>query len=448
MTDYAPRSSQDYNTFFQSPHLAMSHYPNGTGLSYLYSNGQVPYQTVHTPCSAYSPTYAPSPGTSAAPLYLPPTSGPQLHYSFVGPRVPTLPSQSRAFQPSSYYAPSSANRTTSHHQRLAPPRDYPSMDGTECQDSPNEDTMLSEPVLPPLEGYPDVHDFDELMKRYVQDLSPKKQDKALIHARRAANIKHVLIDKKTTAIESAQFRFWVKKMFTLQPNDSKIPEHLRKICHEGKPVAVREKLFKILTKAHKQCQHGGRDKTSAQVRKVYSWVPKELISRFVKLCPTCQVRRGASRNSPPDSVKSPETNAEAHSPDALTIAGSRKGSTATRQGNVNPCLPLQTAGFKTSSAFQHQNRWMTPLQPHSETNHVSPALKHGPLDHGDSYNTGPPLSLNGTHATPPGLNFPSVNNFGTVTANSPAYNSSSLSQSVHGNVPTEQAYGIKIERFA
>ncbi|OAL37889.1 hypothetical protein AYO20_02722 [Fonsecaea nubica] len=131
--------------------------------------------------------------------------------------------------------------------------------------------MLSEPVLPPLEGYPDVHEFDELMKRYVQDLSPKKQDKALIHARRAANIKHVLIDKKTTAIESAQFRFWVKKMFTLQPNDSKIPEHLRKICHEGKPVAVREKLFKILTKAHKQCQHGGRDKTSAQVRKVYSW---------------------------------------------------------------------------------------------------------------------------------------------------------------------------------
>ncbi|EXJ60965.1 hypothetical protein A1O7_05118 [Cladophialophora yegresii CBS 114405] len=138
------------------------------------------------------------------------------------------------------------------------------MDGTECQDSPNQDTMLSEPVVPPLDGYPDVHDFDELMKRYVQDLSPKKQDKALIHARRAANIKHVLIDKKTTSIESAQFRFWVKKMFTLEPKEGKIPDHLKKICHEGKPVAVREKLFKILTKAHKQCQHGGRDKTSAQ----------------------------------------------------------------------------------------------------------------------------------------------------------------------------------------
>lgn len=43
------------------------------------------------------------------------------------------------------------------------------------------------------------------------------------------------------------------------------------ICHESKPVAIREKLFKILTKAHQQCQHGGRDKTSAQVRRIYSW---------------------------------------------------------------------------------------------------------------------------------------------------------------------------------
>ena len=43
------------------------------------------------------------------------------------------------------------------------------------------------------------------------------------------------------------------------------------ICHEGKPVAIREKIFKILSQAHRQCQHGGRDKTSAQVRRIYSW---------------------------------------------------------------------------------------------------------------------------------------------------------------------------------
>jgi hypothetical protein len=36
---------------------------------------------------------------------------------------------------------------------------------TEDQDSVNRDTMLSEPVSPALEGYPDVKDFDLLIRR-------------------------------------------------------------------------------------------------------------------------------------------------------------------------------------------------------------------------------------------------------------------------------------------
>ncbi|KAL2863452.1 integrase zinc binding domain-containing protein [Aspergillus lucknowensis] len=176
--------------------------------------------------------------------------------------------------------------------------------GFESQESRNEDTMLSEPIIPPLEGFPNVQEFDKLVKSYVDDLSVKKQDKALIHARRAQNIKTVLIDPKDTAIESAQFRFWVKKMFKLQAVGGNAPDCTKMICHEGKPVAIREKLFKILTKAHQQCQHGGRDKTSAQVRQIYSWVPKELISRFVKICPACQVRRGGTRLTPPTSRRS------------------------------------------------------------------------------------------------------------------------------------------------
>ncbi|KAI2448397.1 hypothetical protein LOY97_006829, partial [Ophidiomyces ophidiicola] len=183
----------------------------------------------------------------------------------------------------------------------------------ESQESFNEHSMLSEPVMPPLDGFPDVREFDQLMKSYVDDLSVKKQDKALIHSRRARNIRTVLLDPKDTAIESAQFRFWVKKMFKLDPNDGRTIETKRMICHEGKPVAIREKLFKILTRAHQQCQHGGRDKTSAQVRRIYSWVPKELISRFVKICPTCQVRRGGSRLTPPNSCRtSPKLELLAH----------------------------------------------------------------------------------------------------------------------------------------
>ncbi|OQD98915.1 hypothetical protein PENSOL_c008G11928 [Penicillium solitum] len=181
------------------------------------------------------------------------------------------------------------------------PRDPLGETEIESQESHNEATLLSEAVVPALSGFPDVKEFDQLMQNYVEDLSIKKQDKALIYAKRARNIRTVLIDPKDTAVESAQFRFWVKKMFKLQAVGS---DHRKMICHEGKPVAIREKLFKILTKAHQQCQHGGRDKTSAQVRRIYSWVPKELISRFVKICPTCQVRRGGSRLTPPNSRRS------------------------------------------------------------------------------------------------------------------------------------------------
>ncbi|OJD15142.1 hypothetical protein AJ78_04567 [Emergomyces pasteurianus Ep9510] len=205
----------------------------------------------------------------------------------------------------------------------------------ERQESCNEHSMASEPVLPPLEGFPDVAEFDQLVASYVQDLSVKKQDKALIHSRRARNIKTVLIDPKNTAIESAQFRFWVKKMFKLEPNDGRTPESKRLICHEDKPVAIREKLFKILTKAHQQCQHGGRDKTSAQVRRIYSWVPKELISRFVKICPTCQVRRGGSRLTPPNSRKGSPKITTLPNPQLLSPPVSRRDSIISRPGAAN-----------------------------------------------------------------------------------------------------------------
>ena len=40
----------------------------------------------------------------------------------------------------------------------------------EEQSSYNSDTMLSEAMEPPLEGYPDVNEFDELMRRWAMVL--------------------------------------------------------------------------------------------------------------------------------------------------------------------------------------------------------------------------------------------------------------------------------------
>lgn len=44
-------------------------------------------------------------------------------------------------------------------------QDAYTMADTEDQTSFNQDSMLSEPVVPALEGYPDVKAFDQLMRR-------------------------------------------------------------------------------------------------------------------------------------------------------------------------------------------------------------------------------------------------------------------------------------------
>lgn len=44
-----------------------------------------------------------------------------------------------------------------------------------------------------------------------------------------------------------------------------------------------------------------RDHSHGPTTHHFARVPKELISRFVKICPTCQVRRGGSRLTPPNS---------------------------------------------------------------------------------------------------------------------------------------------------
>ncbi|KAN0075987.1 hypothetical protein V8E54_007257 [Elaphomyces granulatus] len=342
MNGYRRRSSQAHDNYIINQNLSVSDCYDRTETHDFGYDTPSQYSVVHhQPFSPYPSPYNPSyshPPTSI----LPSTMSSQNS----SPRPLSQPHTQGFQHPHQYYL--------SPPRYLNGPRYFPLCDtlnenDVESQESQNEDSMTSEPVVPSLEGFPNVEEFDQLMKSYVNDLSVKKQDKALIHAKRARNIRTVLVDPKDTAVESAQFRcetfltstfsvggmeaggFWVKKMFKLQPADSRTPDSKKLICHEGKPVAIREKLFKILTKAHQQCQHGGRDKTSAQVRRIYSWVPKELISRFVKICPTCQVRRGGSHISPPNSpTSSPRQETASRSPSLPSPIESGRGSSFSR----------------------------------------------------------------------------------------------------------------------
>jgi hypothetical protein len=60
-----------------------------------------------------------------------------------------------------------SQRQSVTHPRLALGTDMSlnPMADIESQESVNQDTMLSEHIVPPLEGYPDVKEFDELMKK-------------------------------------------------------------------------------------------------------------------------------------------------------------------------------------------------------------------------------------------------------------------------------------------
>ncbi|ERF77076.1 hypothetical protein EPUS_06294 [Endocarpon pusillum Z07020] len=359
MTSYTPpRSSQDLNHFMASPSLAIPHYTNNDN-NYNYSP-HPQYENVSPTHSTYAASFISSQHQDTHYLSENLQMAAQYPYS-----TPLLNNGAYHHRPLAQTTPYSLQQLSQHPLAQSPRysnhHDPYQHSDVESQESANERTMLSEPVLPPLDGFPDIKEFDRLINFYVESLSSKKQDKALIHARRARNIKAVLIDKKTTAVESAQFRFWVKKMFTLMPDDSKIPESKRKICHEGKPVAIREKLFKILTRAHKQCQHGGRDKTSAQVRRVYSWVPKELISRFVKICPTCKARRGCNSHvSPPISPKhSSSVYSSPQSPALLSPPASRRDSLLSRHSSMLPSSPVGTHVY--GSQYQG-NQWLSSAQ--------------------------------------------------------------------------------------
>ncbi|KAG0260232.1 hypothetical protein BG011_002063 [Mortierella polycephala] len=102
-------------------------------------------------------------------------------------------------------------------------------------------------------------EFAVLVDEYLMSLSPKKREKALLTNTMYQKILMVLLQPKNTHVSTAQFRFWVKKMFTLTTTRT---HHI--VCHGGNPVATKECLYDVLVYCHRKRSHGGRDKTSAE----------------------------------------------------------------------------------------------------------------------------------------------------------------------------------------
>ncbi|KAF9502100.1 hypothetical protein BDN71DRAFT_1437564 [Pleurotus eryngii] len=149
-------------------------------------------------------------------------------------------------------------------------------------------------------GNPDYAQYKQAEADYAQALKPNRRAKALIDQTTFEDIWAVLhgLDRRTP-----QFRFWVRKMFTLGPPPEDLPGlpfHPDSpdlvVLHEGRPIALQEHIYDILCYCHELSGHSGRDRTCTITRSRYSWIPKDLIARFIRHCPTCGTKKGCSTN--------------------------------------------------------------------------------------------------------------------------------------------------------
>lgn len=72
--------------------------------------------------------------------------------------------QRRFLQNASYPYPQLTQNLATHGVHLSSTHESYQFGEVEGQESSNEATMKSEPVLPPIEGFPDIDEFDNLIK--------------------------------------------------------------------------------------------------------------------------------------------------------------------------------------------------------------------------------------------------------------------------------------------
>lgn len=169
MTEHAATSGQTRNSFYTNPHLVTPHYSNGNGVNYFYPSGQVQYPSTSGSYPIYHPNYLPSASTTT--IYMPSSSSMSLQYPLEPPRRPSNQPQSRTLSLLPHQsAPIPAQRSAAYHQGRLTYGAEMSVTGAaeiESQDSINEDTMLSEPIIPELDGYPVANAFDGIVREYA-----------------------------------------------------------------------------------------------------------------------------------------------------------------------------------------------------------------------------------------------------------------------------------------
>jgi hypothetical protein len=165
MTNYTPpRSGQDLNHFMASPQLTMPHYANNDSVNYNYSP-HPHYENVSPTYTTYANSFISSQTQSQGAHYISDNLQMAAQYPY-GPPVLSNPASHRALaQTTPYSFQQLSQHPCPHSPRYSNGHDVYQLLDVESQESVNENTMLSEPVLPPLDGFPEIKDFDRLINR-------------------------------------------------------------------------------------------------------------------------------------------------------------------------------------------------------------------------------------------------------------------------------------------
>jgi hypothetical protein len=166
MTSYTPpRSSQDLNHFMAGPPLMMAHYANDENADYNYTPHSQ-YENAHPAYSTYWNSFISS--QQQGTHYLSDCLQMAAQYPYNMSNLGTSTCHHRSSgQTNPYSFHQLSQNPLSQSARYSNIHDPYQLSDIESQESVNENTMLSEPVLPPLEGFPDLKDFDRLISRYV-----------------------------------------------------------------------------------------------------------------------------------------------------------------------------------------------------------------------------------------------------------------------------------------
>ena len=106
----------------------------------------------------------------------------------------------------------------------------------------------------------------------------------------------ILRKPQDTTVGDPQLRFWVRQRFQLMngPGDRSCA------LHEGKRVVLRDEIYDVIARAHTEAQHGGRDKTYSVLKRDWSYVPKETVATFIRLCSVCNGKRTKEKKQAAD----------------------------------------------------------------------------------------------------------------------------------------------------